>query len=117
GFSPHSPIAKRALFLPSRENSPLLALFDLEFRKAFLILKYTGRRKLEEHMKVDDIMMLKDLPMRDFETKVWDAVGKDFINKDDRIQVTMISFAGLYDDFLSKCEAFKLINYPKNIVV
>ncbi|KAG5559295.1 hypothetical protein RHGRI_008993 [Rhododendron griersonianum] len=86
GFSPHSPIAKRTLFSPSRENSPLLALCDLEFRKAFLILNYTGRKKLEEHMKVDDIMMLKDLPMRDFETKVWDAVGKDFINKEDRIQ-------------------------------
>ncbi|KAI8572548.1 hypothetical protein RHMOL_Rhmol01G0208200 [Rhododendron molle] len=38
-------------------------------------------------MNVDDIMMLKDLPMRDFETKVWDAIRKDFINKDDRIQV------------------------------
>ncbi|KAF7154118.1 hypothetical protein RHSIM_Rhsim01G0146200 [Rhododendron simsii] len=38
-------------------------------------------------MKVDDIMMLKDLPMRDFETKEWDAIGKDFINKEDRIQV------------------------------
>ncbi|KAF7153999.1 hypothetical protein RHSIM_Rhsim01G0145900 [Rhododendron simsii] len=87
GFSPHSPIAKRTLFLASRENSPLLALCDLEFRKTFLILNYTGRRKLEEHMKVDDILMLKDLPMRDFETKVWDAVGKDFINKVDRIQV------------------------------
>ncbi|KAI8565476.1 hypothetical protein RHMOL_Rhmol03G0262200 [Rhododendron molle] len=84
GFSPHSP--KRTLFSPSRENSPLLALCDLEFRKAFLILNYIGRRKLEDHMKVDDIMMLKDLPMRDFETKVWDAVGKDFINKEDRIQ-------------------------------
>ncbi|KAE9464447.1 hypothetical protein C3L33_03610, partial [Rhododendron williamsianum] len=117
GFNPHSPIAKRTLFSPSRENSPLLALCDLEFRKAFLILNYTGRRKLEEHMKVDDIMMLKDLPMRDFEMKVWDAVGKDYINKEDRIQVNMISFAGLYDDFLSKCDAWKLINYPKNIVV
>ncbi|KAF7142138.1 hypothetical protein RHSIM_Rhsim06G0092300 [Rhododendron simsii] len=37
-------------------------------------------------MKVDDIMMLKDLPMRDFETKVWDAVDKYVINKEDRIQ-------------------------------
>ncbi|KAF7152126.1 hypothetical protein RHSIM_Rhsim01G0117800 [Rhododendron simsii] len=61
------------LFSPSRENSPLLALCD-QFRKAFLILNYTGRRKLAEHMKVDDIMMLKDLPMRDFVTKLWDAV-------------------------------------------
>ncbi|KAF7147894.1 hypothetical protein RHSIM_Rhsim03G0237700 [Rhododendron simsii] len=86
GFSPHSPIAKGTLFSPSRENSPLLALCDLEFRKAFLILNYIGRRKLEEHMKVDDIMRLKDLPMRDFEMKVWDAVGKGFINKEDRIQ-------------------------------
>ncbi|KAG5544731.1 hypothetical protein RHGRI_017247 [Rhododendron griersonianum] len=48
--------------------------------------EHVSKRKLEEHMKVDDIMMLKDLPMRDFETKVWDAVGKDFINKEDRIQ-------------------------------
>ncbi|KAG5559291.1 hypothetical protein RHGRI_008991 [Rhododendron griersonianum] len=107
GFSPHSPIAKRALLSPSTnsgtasigENNPLLALCDLEFRKAFLILSYTGRRKLEELMTidhimmqleelmtVDHIMMLKDLPWRDFETKVWDAVGKNFINKEDRIQ-------------------------------
>ncbi|KAE9464481.1 hypothetical protein C3L33_03609, partial [Rhododendron williamsianum] len=57
--------------------------------------------QLEELMTVDHIMMLKDLPMRDFETKVWDAVGKNFINKEDRIQVTMISFAGLYYDFVS----------------
>ncbi|KAI8571429.1 hypothetical protein RHMOL_Rhmol01G0119600 [Rhododendron molle] len=48
------------------------------------ILNYPGRRKLEVHMKVDDIMMLKDLPMRDFVTEVWDAVGKGFINKEDR---------------------------------
>ncbi|KAI8571436.1 hypothetical protein RHMOL_Rhmol01G0120200 [Rhododendron molle] len=51
------------------------------------ILNYTGRRKLEEHMKVDDIMMLKDLPMRDFVTEVWDAVGKGFINKEDRYRI------------------------------
>ncbi|KAF7154457.1 hypothetical protein RHSIM_Rhsim01G0146500 [Rhododendron simsii] len=92
-FCPRSPIAKHTLFSACRENSSLLAQCDLEFRKTFLILNYTGscffvcRRKLEEHMKVDDIMMLKDLPMRDFETKVWDAIGKDFINKEDRIQV------------------------------
>ncbi|KAF7147236.1 hypothetical protein RHSIM_Rhsim03G0237500 [Rhododendron simsii] len=107
GFSPHSPIAKRALLSPSTnsgtasigENNPLLALCDLEFRKAFLILSYAGRRKLEQLMTVDHIMMqleglmtvdhimmLKDLPMRDFEMEVWDAVGKNFINKEDRIQ-------------------------------
>ncbi|XP_058206703.1 probable RNA-dependent RNA polymerase 5 isoform X2 [Rhododendron vialii] len=94
GFSPHSPIAKRALLAPSTnlgtasigENNPLMALYDLEFRKAFLILSYAGRRKLEELITVDHIMMLKDLPMRDFETEVWDAVGKNNINKEDRIQ-------------------------------
>ncbi|KAI8565472.1 hypothetical protein RHMOL_Rhmol03G0262000 [Rhododendron molle] len=106
-LSPHSPIAKRALLSPSTnsgtasigENNPLLALCDLEFRKSFLILSYAGRRKLdelmtvdhimmqlEELMTVDHIMMLKDLPMRDFEIKVWDAVGKNFIKKEDRIQ-------------------------------
>ncbi|KAG5565010.1 hypothetical protein RHGRI_001026 [Rhododendron griersonianum] len=85
GFSPHSPIAKRMLFSPSRENSPLLALCDLEFRKAFLILIHWEE---EAGGAVNDIVMLKDLTMWDFVTKVWDAVGKDFINKEDPKQST-----------------------------
>ncbi|KAH7853241.1 hypothetical protein Vadar_000428 [Vaccinium darrowii] len=94
--TPLSSPAKRIAVSPSLSSprtesisgySPqMLALSDLEFRKAFLILSYTGR-KLDELMTVDDIMRIKDLPMRDFETKVWDAVvGKEFMDEKDRIK-------------------------------
>ncbi|CAN0901485.1 Probable RNA-dependent RNA polymerase 5 [Linum grandiflorum] len=51
-------------------------LWKLEFRKAFLILNYLGREKLEHHMTVGQIRQLGDLTMRKFEEDVWNSVGQ-----------------------------------------
>ncbi|XP_057500335.1 probable RNA-dependent RNA polymerase 5 isoform X2 [Actinidia eriantha] len=92
--SSFSPIAKRVCsrFSSSERASPqnispqLSVLSDLEFRKVFLILSYIGRKKLEDLMSVDDILSLKDLSMRNFETRVWNAIGQHNCKKEDQIK-------------------------------
>ncbi|XP_056163740.1 probable RNA-dependent RNA polymerase 5 isoform X1 [Syzygium oleosum] len=77
--------------LPSLQNgngqavSPhLKALSELEFRKAFLILNYTGEGNLEDAIDSDRIRLLKDLSMIEFEEAVWNAIGQFRVKKDDR---------------------------------
>ncbi|XAR53380.1 RNA-directed RNA polymerase [Bertholletia excelsa] len=93
GAGSHSPISKcpvRLLFpegSSTQEYSPLLLeLSKLEFRKAFLILSYCGREKLENLMSASAVARLKDLPMRDFETTVWDAFGRFCCDETDRVK-------------------------------
>ncbi|KAG9449119.1 hypothetical protein H6P81_009084 [Aristolochia fimbriata] len=57
-------------------NRLLMALGELEFKKAFLILSYLGKKKLEDEMTVDMINKLQDLPMTKFETEVWRMIGQ-----------------------------------------
>ncbi|XP_077209951.1 putative RNA-dependent RNA polymerase 5 isoform X2 [Tasmannia lanceolata] len=72
---------------PVTEASPhLLALGELEFKKAFLILSYIGRKKLEEVMPVDKIQELKYLPMHTFEPEAWKVAGQQCISHNDRIK-------------------------------
>ncbi|XP_031256497.1 probable RNA-dependent RNA polymerase 5 [Pistacia vera] len=59
-----------------------VALGELEFRKAFLILSYIGKKKLEDAMTADKILELKDLSMVRFELELWKAFGNDMDQKD-----------------------------------
>ncbi|KAL5771145.1 hypothetical protein ACOSP7_015299 [Xanthoceras sorbifolium] len=61
-----------------------VALGELEFRKAFLILSYIGEKRLEEVTTADEIRRLKDLHMHQFESEVWKAFGVHFIKPEDR---------------------------------
>ncbi|KAF5203871.1 RNA-dependent RNA polymerase [Thalictrum thalictroides] len=66
-------------------NSSLLAfLGELEFRKAFLILSYSGKNKLENFLSVDSIRKMKDWPMIRFESEVWKVMGCKCIKEVER---------------------------------
>ncbi|XP_020248620.1 probable RNA-dependent RNA polymerase 4 isoform X2 [Asparagus officinalis] len=61
------------------------ALGELEFRKAFLILSYAGRKKVNDIVSVDLIMKLKSLSMANFEQQLWEIVkNKGCIPASDR---------------------------------
>ncbi|KAJ4838997.1 hypothetical protein Tsubulata_021451 [Turnera subulata] len=53
----------------------MVALGELEFRKAFLILSYLGGHRLEDNTSADQIHGWKNKPMNTFETEVWTAFG------------------------------------------
>ncbi|KAK1592184.1 hypothetical protein Q3G72_020916 [Acer saccharum] len=61
-----------------------VALGELDFRKAFLILSYIGEKSLEEVTTADEIRRLKDLHMHRFEAEVWKTVGVNYIKPEDR---------------------------------
>ncbi|XVF34908.1 hypothetical protein REPUB_Repub18cG0098800 [Reevesia pubescens] len=60
----------------------LVALGELEFRKAFLILSYIGSNRLEEVITADEIRRKKDLAMDKFEEEVWFSLGQNFTPND-----------------------------------
>ncbi|XP_039690970.1 probable RNA-dependent RNA polymerase 5 isoform X2 [Medicago truncatula] len=65
------------LAFPLLEDSGVLtALGELEFRKSFLMLSYAGGESIEKVVTAEYVRSLKDLPMRDFESKIWEAFGK-----------------------------------------
>ncbi|KAL8138279.1 hypothetical protein V2J09_004280 [Rumex salicifolius] len=68
-------------------GSLLHALHELEFRKAFMILSYIGRHKLEEVTTVEEI---KDLAavhsMGEFEDRIWYRFGSHYCEKKDRVK-------------------------------
>uniref|UniRef100_A0A6N2MQX4 RNA-dependent RNA polymerase n=1 Tax=Salix viminalis TaxID=40686 RepID=A0A6N2MQX4_SALVM len=68
-------------------SQQLVALGELEFRKVFLILSYLGGKNLEV-LSADQIRGFKDLPMRDFESRIWVAFGcrGDYIKEEDRVK-------------------------------
>ncbi|KAL9362556.1 hypothetical protein Peur_045341 [Populus x canadensis] len=72
----------------STTSQHLVALGELEFRKAFLILNYLGGKNLEEVLSADQIRGYKNLPMREFESEIWDAFGfrRDYIKEEDRVK-------------------------------
>ncbi|XP_074574914.1 putative RNA-dependent RNA polymerase 3 [Curcuma longa] len=65
-------------------SSQLVALGQLEFRKAFLILSYLGRYKLEETISVEFIKQIQSLNMNQFESVVWEELGSKCIPLLDR---------------------------------
>ncbi|XP_034699033.1 probable RNA-dependent RNA polymerase 5 isoform X1 [Vitis riparia] len=89
----HSPTPKHLISSPSstpkkarrQASSPqLVALGELEFRKAFLILSYIGDKRPEDLLSAEEILKLKNLPMGVFETEVWNNLGRKFIKEEDR---------------------------------
>ncbi|XP_059447453.1 probable RNA-dependent RNA polymerase 3 [Corylus avellana] len=73
--------------------SPKLAAWgELQFRKAFLILSYIGENQLEDidDISADEIRSLKHLGMLDFEERVWESLGKKYIDKEDRLMVNVM---------------------------
>ncbi|KAF6142766.1 hypothetical protein GIB67_023248 [Kingdonia uniflora] len=71
---------------PSRthSNPHLIALGELEFRKAFLILSYCGRSRLEVAITVDMILRMKNMSMIQCESELWSVVGRNYIEQTDR---------------------------------
>ncbi|CAN6541027.1 unnamed protein product [Malus baccata var. baccata] len=65
-------------------EAELEALGELEFRKQFLILNYSGGKQLGSVIAAETIRSWKDLPMHIFETRVWEALGRNHIGKEDR---------------------------------
>ncbi|KAL4317791.1 hypothetical protein GQ457_18G001060 [Hibiscus cannabinus] len=63
-------------------SSQLVALGELEFRKAFLILSYIGENRLEEVIPADEIRSYKNLAMDEFEKEVWDFLGRHYAPAD-----------------------------------
>ncbi|XP_058722361.1 probable RNA-dependent RNA polymerase 5 isoform X2 [Vicia villosa] len=76
----HSP--SRPSPSPSTSSSGVLAaLGELEFRKSFLLLSYAGSRSIEDFVSAEDVRNLKDLPMKNFENEIWEAVGKKCVDR------------------------------------
>ncbi|VYS52890.1 unnamed protein product [Arabidopsis thaliana] len=61
----------------SKHISLLLALGELEFKKAFLLLTYLGGKSLGEVISGDEIRQWKDLPMVAYERAVWFKLGQN----------------------------------------
>ncbi|RVW38316.1 putative RNA-dependent RNA polymerase 3 [Vitis vinifera] len=98
----HSPTPKHLISSPSstpkkarrQASSPqLVALGELEFRKAFLILSYIGDKRPEDLLSAEEILKLKNLPMGVFETEVWNNLGRKFIKEEDRQRRTQSTVA------------------------
>ncbi|CAA7013937.1 unnamed protein product [Microthlaspi erraticum] len=62
----------------------ILALSELQFKKAFLLLSYIPGRSLAEVITADEIREWKDLPMAAYEAAVWDRLGQKFCSQTDR---------------------------------
>ncbi|XP_024015999.1 probable RNA-dependent RNA polymerase 5 isoform X2 [Eutrema salsugineum] len=54
----------------------ILALSELEFKKAFLLLSYFPGQSLAEVLSADEIRQWKDLPMVAYEAAVWDRLSR-----------------------------------------
>ncbi|KAF3442981.1 hypothetical protein FNV43_RR16899 [Rhamnella rubrinervis] len=65
-------------------RAQLEALGELEFRKQFLILNYSGGMELHAIISAEEIRSLKDLPMRTFESRVWVNLGQRYADRQDR---------------------------------
>ncbi|KAF3442984.1 hypothetical protein FNV43_RR16902 [Rhamnella rubrinervis] len=59
-------------------RAQLEALGELEFRKQFLILNYSGGMELHTIISAEKIRSLKDLPMITFESRVWENLGQRY---------------------------------------
>ncbi|XP_078164221.1 putative RNA-dependent RNA polymerase 3 [Carex rostrata] len=81
----HSSIPQRAGPSCQRVLSPQMkALGKFEFRKAFLILSYLGRAKLEETVSMELLSYLIGMSMEAFEFLIWKEFGMKNIKPSDR---------------------------------
>ncbi|KAL4034661.1 hypothetical protein IC575_003325 [Cucumis melo] len=64
--------------------SQFVALGELEFRKAFLLLSYIGGESLERVTTAEQIQSLSQLAMEKFEDEVWKIFGKKYITNEER---------------------------------
>ncbi|XP_011659951.1 probable RNA-dependent RNA polymerase 5 isoform X3 [Cucumis sativus] len=64
--------------------SQFVALGELEFRKAFLLLSYIGGESLERVTTADQIQSLSQLTMEKFEDEVWKIFGKKYVTNEER---------------------------------
>ncbi|CAH8355022.1 unnamed protein product [Eruca vesicaria subsp. sativa] len=62
----------------------ILALGELEFKKAFLLLSYIPGKSLAQVITADEIRQWKDLHMVAFEEVVWDRFGRLYCSQTDR---------------------------------
>ncbi|XWS26784.1 hypothetical protein CRYUN_Cryun26dG0059900 [Craigia yunnanensis] len=76
--TPITPPLSSSLVRGERFSPQLVALGELEFRKAFLMLSYIGSERLEEVTTAEEIQRLKDLAMDKFEEKVWVSLGQRY---------------------------------------
>ncbi|CAM8987568.1 unnamed protein product [Rhodiola kirilowii] len=87
GASPHQMSSNYSTSVKYGELSPQLrALGELEFKKAFLILCYIGRYRLEDVVSEDIIREFKSVPMATFENQLWSAFGRMCIPAEDRLK-------------------------------
>ncbi|CAF2153732.1 unnamed protein product [Brassica napus] len=71
----------------------LLALSELEFNKAFLLLSYIpGTDLVQVKITTEEIRGWKDLSMVAFEAAVWERLGKDYCSPTDRRLVCLPDF-------------------------
>uniref|UniRef100_A0A1D1XGI4 RNA-dependent RNA polymerase n=1 Tax=Anthurium amnicola TaxID=1678845 RepID=A0A1D1XGI4_9ARAE len=80
----HSSPSSFEMNLSPRASPELVALGELDFQKAFLILSYIGNKKLEEVISVNTIRELKTLPMSSFEAEIWTSFGQHYISDSER---------------------------------
>uniref|UniRef100_A0A7C9AKH1 Uncharacterized protein n=1 Tax=Opuntia streptacantha TaxID=393608 RepID=A0A7C9AKH1_OPUST len=78
----------------SQSLSPqFLALEGLEFRRFFLILSYIGRNKLEDVASLEEIQSLRtrseQASMGSYESLIWNQFGQRFVEKNDRLKVSL----------------------------
>ncbi|CAK7337484.1 unnamed protein product [Dovyalis caffra] len=83
GFSMWPHTANRSTISPQP-----VALGELEFRKAFIILSYIGGRSVEQFLSADQIRGFKDPTMGVFEQEIWEAFGFEcgYIKQKDLIE-------------------------------
>ncbi|KFK40359.1 hypothetical protein AALP_AA3G363700 [Arabis alpina] len=63
---------------------PELALGELEFKKAFMLLSYIPGQDLSKVITVDEIIQWKNLSMVEYEAAVWDRLGRHYCSQTDR---------------------------------
>ncbi|CAN8257589.1 unnamed protein product [Cochlearia groenlandica] len=69
----------------SLHTPQLLALSELEFKKAFLLLSYIPGKSLDQvDITPNDIRHWKDLPMAVYEAAVWDGFGRHHCSHTER---------------------------------
>ncbi|CAG7900451.1 unnamed protein product [Brassica rapa] len=74
-----------SLHIPPPPPQLLIALGELEFNKAFLLLTYIPRKDLGQvEITAEEIRGWKDLSMVAYEAAVWDSLGNKFCSPTDR---------------------------------
>ncbi|KAF3341847.1 putative RNA-dependent RNA polymerase 5 isoform X3 [Carex littledalei] len=81
-------VEQESILSDQRVPSPQMkALGNFEFRKAFLILSYLGRAKLEETVSMELLGDLTCMSMEAFEIRIWNEFGIKNIKPSDRRQI------------------------------